>query len=530
MINENEFLIKELKEDLRSLEEYIDEFSKFLPMPIGMINPPGIIIDVNKEFKNFSGYSESEIVGKKVESLFADSKKIWGIIDRTYTEGLVKNQEIFLVKKNGGKVPINISVAARKDLRGSVIGYFLAVSDLTEIKKFQEKLEKKVKERTQALENAREELENNLKETEKARHKAKEEEAKTKAALVSIDDGIILFGKDKKIKLINSSARRILNVSEEDVIGKSMPEIKDAPRIKKLYDVLGKDLKWTGRLSEIVFKEPLKRFFQVSVNPVIIEKEELIGLMIVFHDITRQKEINRMKTEFVSIAAHQLRTPLSGIKWTLKMILDGDLGKISPRQAEFLEKGYESNERMITLVNDLLSVARLEEGRFVYDKEACSLEEIINEQITQLKKVAQRKEIKLIFKKSRKDLPKIEIDRKKIELVLSNIIGNAISYTPEKGKVTISVKNDKINIKVIIEDTGIGIPEDQRERIFSKFFRADNAIKSETEGSGLGLFICKNIIEAHGGRIWFESKKGKGSTFFFALPTGKKFEKFLRKF
>jgi len=241
--------------------------------------------------------------------------------------------------------------------------------------------------------------------------------------------------------------------------------------------------------------------------------------MIILHDITREREIDRMKTEFVSIAAHQLRTPLSAIKWTLRMLLDGDVGQLSQEQAEFLEKGYRSNERMISLINDLLNVARIEEGRFLYSLTYQSLEEIIEKVIEGLSGLVKEKKLKLVFNKPKKTLPKVKVDKEKIELVIQNLLDNAIGFNNSGGQVTISVKCDKMKLEVMVQDTGVGIPRSQRKRIFAKFFRADNAIKLETEGTGLGLFICKNIIEAHGGKIWFESQEGQGTTFWFTLPT-----------
>jgi len=227
-----------------------------------------------------------------------------------------------------------------------------------------------------------------------------------------------------------------------------------------------------------------------------------------------------MKTEFVSIAAHQLRTPLSAIKWTLRMILDGDLGPLPKEQREFLEKTYQSNERMIRLINDLLNVTRIEEGRFLYQPEKKDIIEIAKKIIDPLKVIAERKGLQFIFKKPSQKIPQPKVDAEKISLVFQNLIDNAISYTNPGGKVEVSIKylKDKKEILVSTKDTGIGIPKDQHQRVFSRFFRGSNAIRAETEGTGLGLFIAKNIVEAHGGKIWFESEENKGTTFYFTLP------------
>ena len=226
-----------------------------------------------------------------------------------------------------------------------------------------------------------------------------------------------------------------------------------------------------------------------------------------------------MKTEFVSIAAHQLRTPLSAIKWTLRMILDGDLGKVPKSQKEFLQKTYQSNERMIRLINDLLNVTRIEEGRFLYNVQNEDIIELTEKVIVPLKELAQHKSLKFDFKKPKQKIPKVKIDKEKISLAVQNLVDNAIHYT-QKGSIEVSIKfsQEKKEILFSVRDTGIGIPKSQRKRVFSRFFRAANAIKTETEGTGLGLFIAKNIIEAHGGKIWFESEENKGTTFYFTLP------------
>jgi signal transduction histidine kinase len=228
-----------------------------------------------------------------------------------------------------------------------------------------------------------------------------------------------------------------------------------------------------------------------------------------------------MKTEFVSIAAHQLRTPLSAIKWTLRMVLDGDTGELNSEQKELLEKTYVSNERMISLINDLLNVSRIEEGRFLYKQELVNLEDVISIVIDSSQELLKMKKMKLTFEKPKESLPQVSADREKMELAVQNLLENAVKYTPEGGKIDISLEKDNDNIIFKIKDTGVGIPDDQHERIFTKFFRGDNVIRMETEGSGLGLYTTRNIIDAHKGKIWFDSKEGEGTIFTFTIPIPK---------
>lgn len=251
----------------------------------------------------------------------------------------------------------------------------------------------------------------------------------------------------------------------------------------------------------------------------------------------RLKEVDQMKTEFISVASHQLRTPLSAIKWILKMIIDGDMGALNKDQKELLIKGYQSNERMIMLINDLLNVSRIEEGRFEYRFIRMQIEEVVDKVIEETISEIKNRRIRFNYNKPTKPLPKVSIDPQKMHLVLQNLIDNALKYTPSKGIIVINLELHGNYIIFSVRDNGVGIPSYQRDKIFSKFFRADNVIRMQTEGSGLGLFIVKNIIENHNGEAWFESEEGKGSCFFFSLPceadeektTPTKFEEFMKK-
>lgn len=236
-------------------------------------------------------------------------------------------------------------------------------------------------------------------------------------------------------------------------------------------------------------------------------------------EMKRTKEIDRMKSEFISVAAHQLRTPLSAIKWTLKMLIDGDIGALNPEQKTYLTQGYISNERIIKLVNDLLNVARIEEGRFGYIFSHIHIEDLIDGIVFDLEHTIKEKKIKFQFNRTdNASRPLVYLDPSKIRLVVQNLLDNAVKYTPEGGEVTINVKYSKIYLEIEVVDTGIGIPEDQKKKLFSKFFRASNAVKKQTEGTGLGMFIVKNIVEKHGGRIELESQENKGTRVKISIP------------
>jgi len=390
-----------------------------------------------------------------------------------------------------------------------------------ELKELAEGLEETVKKRTKDLEKKAAELEeskrallNILEDIEEAKSEAEEERDKTVSIINNLVDGLLVFNTENKLILINPWAEKFLGVQAKETAGKSISELTKFPNFKILTTILGDGQKEIFR-KELSFSENLS--LEVSGVP-IMSGEKMLGNLIIMHNVTREKLIERMKTEFVSLSAHQLRTPLSAIKWTLRMLLDGDLGLISEEQRDILEKSYQSNERMINLINDLLNVTRIEEGRYLYKSIAVSPEEIVQTRINSYKERAERKKILLEFKKPEKKLSKVMLDVEKMGLAIDNLLDNAIIYGPQGGVVVISLKETEKNLEFSIKDTGIGIPAVQQKRLFTKFFRGTNAVKIDTEGTGLGLFITKNIIEAHGGKIWFESEEGKGTTFYFTLP------------
>jgi signal transduction histidine kinase len=356
---------------------------------------------------------------------------------------------------------------------------------------------------------------NILEDVEESRSQAVEEKNKTLAIITNFTDGLLFFNENNNLVLINPVAEDLLDVRAIEVISSSLLKKTSFPRFEKAINILRESGDKKIFRKEVEIGENLI----IEVSAVKIERgDKKIGTLLALHDVTREKLVERLKTEFVSLSAHQLRTPLSAIKWTLKMILDGDMGKINEEQRDLLTKTYESNERMISLINDLLSVTRIEEGRYVYKKEAVDLKEIVGNIVKNYKEEAKRRGINFNFNDPKEKLPKAKVDVEKIKLAITNLIDNAIRYTPEGGKVIASLEKKNKSLEFSVKDSGIGVPEDQQQRLFTKFFRASSAVRIETEGSGLGLFICKNIIEAHNGEVWFESEEGKGSKFYFSIP------------
>ncbi|MEK7493865.1 MAG: ATP-binding protein [Patescibacteria group bacterium] len=268
---------------------------------------------------------------------------------------------------------------------------------------------------------------------------------------------------------------------------------------------------------------------RMAAVPVRDDAGTLRFVAVVFDDVTKEKEIDRSKTEFVSLASHQLRTPLSSINWYSEMLLDGDAGKITKEQKKYLQEIYRGNKRMVELVDALLNVSRIEMGTFMVEPVPMNVVAAATSILADLKKVIKKK--KLVVKEVyAKDIPQIMADPKLMRVIFQNVLSNAVKYTPEEGNVSLALevlkkgqlvdgrKVSREMLLITVADTGYGIPKGQQDRVFTKMFRADNVRERDPEGTGLGLYLVKSIVEHVSGNIWFESEEGKGSTFYITLP------------
>jgi len=269
----------------------------------------------------------------------------------------------------------------------------------------------------------------------------------------------------------------------------------------------------TQQLREIVQKLAKNRL-AIPIEPSTNDEfGEIMALLkyLVTHLVESQKReraISRAKTEFISIAAHQLRTPLSSTKWVMRLLLDGDIGSITPEQRAILQKGYTANENMISLIRDLLDVSRIEEGRFGYSFVFADIKALVTTIVSEMRPAAEARNLQLLLE-TPKELPRLLIDPQRLALSIQNVISNAINYTTPKGKILIRIESEKNWIKISVKDSGVGISRADLDHLFTKFFRGSKVLRMQTEGSGLGLFIVRNIILRHGGDIVVESQEGK---------------------
>ena len=346
----------------------------------------------------------------------------------------------------------------------------------------------------------------------------KSQHSKTKSLVNSTSNGIIMFDEKGEINLINPAA---LNLAQSDDKNNDLSKIFEA--VKETGENLEDKLNLCIKKGEVINLKEIKigdKFVEILINPVKDDTGKIMGSAMVMHDITQIKQIDNMKTEFVSVASHQLRTPLTAIKLFTEMLMNEQVGKLKKDQKNYLDNIYQSTDRMVRLVNDLLNVSRIESGRLSIVPEPVFMENFISTIMSEAQPLAQAKKCKIEFLKPKKKLAEISIDKNLVRQVVHNLITNAIKYSREKGgfvKVELSEYN-KSDILIKVSDNGIGIPRKLQDRMFQKFFRADNAVKTETEGTGLGLYVAKMIVETSGGKIWFESQENKGTTFYVTLP------------
>jgi len=256
----------------------------------------------------------------------------------------------------------------------------------------------------------------------------------------------------------------------------------------------------------------------VALVIIIITTILLIISFIVTSGFEKLAEGSRLKSEFVNIVSHQLRSPLTNIKWAFEILSSKELNVDQKKKGEYFINVKENIARMVELIDDLLIVSKIEEGAFSIHKKEIDLKNVMGDLVTRYKVFAKASDIDLTFIPDENIPDSVMADTSMLKLVVENLIDNAIRYTKGGGKIEVKFKKRNRNIIFSIKDEGVGIPEKDKAFIFRKFFRAENALKQRTRGSGLGLYVCKTIIKESGGKIWFDSKENKGTTFYFTLP------------
>lgn len=390
------------------------------------------------------------------------------------------------------------------DEDGNVVRVAGSSRDITNVKDVEEVLKSKTKE----LEDAKARIEEEMRNSKKFEQAVK---SATDAIVIMTPPGNIIYTNPAwetltGYKLDDIRGERFSFLVEQETPPEIISEMKETMKQGKPFvseDMIG------SRRNGNTFK------MQVSLFP-IKDQERILFYTALAEDITKRKEVDKAKTEFVSLASHQLRTPLSAIRWYSEMLISGSAGELTDTQKKYLEEIYEANKRMIELVGALLNVSRIDLGTFTIEPELTHLPDVADSAIKELS--PQIEEKNLSVERNYGPVPEITVDSKLIRIVFQNLLSNSVKYTPKNGHVTIDIHREDNRIAFSVSDDGYGIPASQQEKIFTKLFRADNAQEVDPGGTGLGLYIVQAVMEKSGGNIWFESEEDKGTTFYGILP------------
>ncbi len=340
-----------------------------------------------------------------------------------------------------------------------------------------------------------------------------ESKGRLEAVLANMESGVALFDRSGRIDLVNPSAERILGISKQDDFGRTYVEtLKNYPLIRIIDEVLKSGKPQSGEIA-LIF--PSELILEAHAAPVFGEWQEPRGVVLVLHDISEIRRLERVRAEFVANVSHELKTPVTAVKGFAETLLEGALYN-SRACEEFVSIIGEEAERLNRLINDLLSLSRIESRELKLQLEPLELGPEIKQIVDKIKPRFQKKELALGVTDPGHPVVALA-DRDRLEQVLLNLLENSLMYTPSGGRVEVGVQEEQGVVVVSVRDTGIGIPPDDLPRIFERFYRVDRARSRKLGGTGLGLAIVKHIVEAQGGRVWVESELGKGSTFYFTM-------------
>ncbi len=480
------------RENLKKSEENYRLLVDLSPDAIAVHSGKSVLFVNMAAVRLFGAKSAENLIGRPTMSfVHPDSQKV---VEQRISEMIETGKSVSLNAEKFLKIdgtPIDVEVIAAPVVFEGVKAIQVIVHDISEIKRSEEHLKQ-----------------------------VNADMEKFKLAVQNASDHIIITDADAKILYANNAASRITGYPINEMIGAN-PRLWGGQMPADFYKTMWKTIKeekksFTG---EVTNRRKSGESYQavMSIAPILDEKGNIIFFVGIERDVTKERAIDKSKSEFVSLASHQLRTPLSAINWYTEMLLDEDVGKLNKKQKDYLGEIYHSSKRMADLVGSLLNVSRIELGTFAIEPKPTDIIEILKSVIKELSHEIKKRHQKLTEQYD-KTIGLLSIDQSLMRVVLQNLISNSVKYTPNKGSIKVEVHKIGNDIIISVSDSGYGIPERQQSRIFEKFFRADNIREVETDGTGLGLYIVKEIVEKSGGSIWFESKENKGTKFYVSLP------------
>ncbi|MFW6238316.1 MAG: ATP-binding protein [Halanaerobiales bacterium] len=339
-----------------------------------------------------------------------------------------------------------------------------------------------------------------------------EEKEKSEAIVNNINSPLLVTDGENRLILLNQRAKKLFGLKQEDLDRHFLEVINN----EQLFDII-KESRNNGQEKTITFERgESKIHFKVSCNTVESDEGDKKYTVTLLEDITKLKEIDEMKSEFVSTVSHEFRTPLTSMNMSLSMLLEGEIGSLNEDQKQLVEATYEDCERLNELVDDLLDLSKIESGKIQMDMDRVQVKKMVEATVRPFENQAAEDKINLTAEEIEDNLY-MKADSNKISWVISNLIGNALRYTPEGGEIRVGARTRGQRVYIHVQDDGIGIPAEHQDKIFEKFYRANNN-DDAASGTGLGLAIAREIIDAHGGSIWVESEEGEGAKFTFSVP------------
>lgn len=510
--------IQESEKELHLQREELNKFKLAVESSFNHIvitDANGTILYANKSAEMMTGFSVEEMMGKtpalwgrQMSSEFYEA--FWHTIKQEKKSyfGEVTNR-----RKNGTQYLANISVSPIFDKQGTV-SFFVGIErDITEERKHQKDIERHASE----LESANIQI-----------RSEKERAEGILRFLQSIGEAVYVTDAERKIIFINQTAADYIGKPQENIIGTHTSEHftfeigneDESDRQMPIQQVLETHKTVTFPNHMFVVKEGVRLPITGTAAPIFDDHKAFLGVIVIFQDITEKYALEQMKDRFLSVAAHQLRTPIGSMRWSMELLRNGDFGELPAGAQEAIQELYDNSNRLLALINSLLDVSRIDQGKVNEESSLVDMTEVIQEVVTILSGEAKQRGITLTFTMPEKSLPPVRITRGHMFEAIENLVSNALRYSREGGLVTITVYSKKEGIEIRVTDTGIGIPEADQTKIFSKFFRASNAVRSFTDGSGLGLSVVKSYVEENGGTVSFESEENVGTTFIINLPLG----------
>lgn len=518
---------REKKEEELRQYKFIFEQSN---QQIAIADLDGKFVAVNESYAKNHGYKIEELIGKDILIVHPKGEIL-----------TVQNAVKDLIKKGNQSGEI---IQMRKDKSTYVTfmdnfvlninnkpKYIVGMAvDITKIKETEQELKEQkllLENQNTFLSEANKAMVNLSEDLEQEKNKFEIAKINIEAIVTGIGDAVIATDNKGIINIINPEAEKMFEYKASEVIGKNISDVvllynetgEIISKNNRPFSIKPSDKKIINEIYYCLRKDKTRFIVAINSAPVILNGE-IVGAVDVFRDVTKEREVDRAKTEFVSLASHQLRTPATAVKWYSEMLLDKKSGKLDEKQERYLNEIYHGNERMIKLIDNLLNISRIELGRMSARKELVDVKEILDDAVKEQDSEISAKNHKFTVTQVGK-MEKILTDPILLRIIFQNLISNAIKYTLNGGEIVCTIKKDHSKLIFSIKDNGIGIPTAENKNIFEKFFRASNSLELYREGNGLGLYIVKQMARSLGGKIWFESEVNKGTTFYLVLPTEK---------